>query len=619
MIKNLSIVFRYFIFWLLFFFLERLIFILVFFEKIKGASITEIVKSFLIGPWMDVSMVGYISILPLLGIVIIWFIPVIKIPGNVLRWYTRILIVVFSIICAFNFNIYREWGSKINFKALDIAFTSPNEAIASGASSPVFASLVTLVVLIVLSFWFADKIIKYRSFKNANVLSKIVVSVLLIGVNFLAIRGGWQLSPMNESMAYYSNTPILNHAAVNTEWSLLRDILNNKSTENPYQYFSKDEAAKLANEILVKPSGPPIELLSSTRPNVILIIMESFTADLVESLGGENGITPEMERLASDGVLFDHIYASGDRTDKGIVAVLNAFPSQAIRSIMKLNSKQEKLPSLAQTFAKNAYSTSFFYGGESEFFNMKSYLLSHKYQDVVDKAFFDEKDMNSKWGAFDDLVYSKLLSKSGASRQPFFSTMLTLTNHEPFEVPGKPHFSGEGVEDKFRSTAFYADSCLGAFLNNAKKESWYKNTLFIVVADHGHRLPKNQYEIYYPNRFRIPLLFFGDVIKPEFRGKRISKIGSQTDIASTLFNQLKMPSGEFKWSRDLLNPKTSDFAFFDWDNGFGVVTPEQTISFDNTGKNILFKADTNLKSTDEKLLRYGKAYMQQVFQDYLDY
>ena len=187
------------------------------------------------------------------------------------------------------------------------------------------------------------------------------------------------------------------------------------------------------------------------------------------------------------------------------------------------------------------------------------------------------------------------------------------------ELPGKPRFSGESVENKFRSTAFYTDSCLSAFLNSAKKESWYNNTLFIVVADHGHRLPKNQYEIYHPNRFRIPLLFLGEVIKPEFRGKRISKIGSQTDIASTLFNQLKMPSEQFKWSRDILDSGTPDFAFFDWDNGFSVVTPEQAISFDNTGKNILFKADTSLQSRDENLLRYGKAYMQQVFQDFLDY
>ncbi|MEJ6981069.1 LTA synthase family protein [Pedobacter sp. P351] len=619
MIKNLFTVFRYFAFWLLFFFLERLLFILAFTEKVKGTPITEIGKSFIVGLWMDASMAAYISVIPLLLTLLVWFIPAVKIPSGILRWYTAVLIVVFSIICAFNFNIYREWGSKINYKALDFAFNSPNEAVASSASSPVFASLSTLLLLILLSLWLSKKIIRYQSLQKVNIQLKIIASALLIGFNFLAIRGGWQLSPMNESMAYYSNVPVLNHATVNTEWSLFRDILNNKSTKNPYPYYTKSESAKIVSELLKKPETSGTEVLTSKRPNVVLIILESFTADVVESLGGEKGVSPQMKKLAEEGMLFENIYASGDRTDKGVVAILNAFPSQAIRSVMKLNSKQEKLPSMSQVFIKNGYSTSFFYGGESEFFNMKSYLLSHSYQEIIDKSSFNKKDMNSKWGAFDDLVFSKLLSKARSAKQPFFSTVLTLTNHEPFEVPGTPHFKGEEVENKFRSTAYYTDSCLGALINKAKKEQWYKNTLFIALADHGHRLPKNQSEIYHPNRFRIPLLFFGEVIKPEFRGKRISKIGSQTDLAATLFNQLQMPSGDFKWSRDILNPGTRDFAFFDWDNGFGVATSEQVISFDNTGKNIVYKNIPNNNKKDAALLYYGKAYMQSVFQDYLDY
>ncbi|MBC7912974.1 MAG: LTA synthase family protein [Pyrinomonadaceae bacterium] len=618
MTKNLLIILRYFLFWLLFFFLERLVFILWFSTKLKGIAIVEIAKSFVIGLWMDASMAAYICTVPLLVSIILWFIPRIKVSGKILYWYTAVLIVAFSIICAFNFNIYREWGSKINFKALDFAFNSPNEAIASGASSPVLWSLITLIILLIVSFWLARKIILYQRFTNTNILFKALISILLIGLNFLAIRGGWQLSPINESMAYYSATPLLNHAAINTEWALLRDILNNKSTKNPYQYYSQQEAAGLVDSMFIKSNGDNIEVLTSKRPNVVLIIMESFTADVVESLGGEKGISPQIEHLAKQGVLFDNIYASGDRTDKGVVAVLNAFPSQATKSIMKMNSKQEKLPSLASAFTDKGYQTSFFYGGESEFFNMKSYLLSHKYTSIIDKKSFDEKDMNSKWGAYDDVVYKKLLQNSRTTQFPFFYTILTLTHHEPFEVPGTAHFKGAELENKFRSTAYYADSCLGAFIHEAKKESWYKNTLFVMVADHGHRLPKNQSEIYHPNRFRIPLLFFGEIIKPEFRGKRISKIGGQTDIAATLLNQFDMRTEQFKWSRDLLNTKTKDFAFFNWDDGFGVVSLSQSISFDNTGKSVLY-TKSKPSVDDERLLRSGKACMQQVFQNYLDY
>jgi phosphoglycerol transferase MdoB-like AlkP superfamily enzyme len=285
---------------------------------------------------------------------------------------------------------------------------------------------------------------------------------------------------------------------------------------------------------------------------------------------------------------------------------------------MKVNSKQHKLPSFSDTFKEQGYHTSFFYGGETEFFNMKSYLLSHRYDRIIQKKDFDKKDMNSKWGAYDDLVYQKLISEAPHFREPFFATVLTLTNHEPFEVPGIPRFPGNEVENNFRSTAYFADSCLGSFIKNAKKTPWYKNTLFVVVADHGHRLPRNQSEIFHPNRFRIPLLFLGDVIKPEFRGKRISKIGSQTDIAATVLTQLKISAQHFKWSRDLLNPGTTDFAFYDWDNGFGVVKPGQVISFDNTGSRVIFKKVEDTPE-DEKMLTVGKAYMQHIYQEYLNY
>ncbi len=618
MIKNLTILIRYFLFWILFFFLERVIFLLSFSDKLKAIPLTETGKSFIVGLWMDASMAAYISVLPLLATLLLWFIPALKIPAGIIKWYTGILVVAFSIICIFNFNIYREWGSKINFKALDYGFNSPNEAVASGASSPILASLLTLVALIVISFILAKKIILFKRLERSHLLSKAIVSILVIGLTFLAIRGGWQLSPMNESMAYYSNKPLLNHAAINTEWGLMRDILNNKSNKNPYKYYSRGDATAITSELFELPKTPPTQIIDAVKPNVVVIILESFTADVVESLGGDKGVAPQIEKLASEGILFENIYASGDRTDKGIVAVLNAFPSQAIRSIMKVNSKQDKLPSFSNTFNKQGYQTSFFYGGETEFFNMKSYLLSHRYDRIIQKKDFDKRDMNSKWGAYDDLVYNKLLGEVTQTKQPFFATLLTLTNHEPFEVPGKPRFSGLGIENKFRSTAYFADSCLGSFINDAKKTPWYKNTLFVVVADHGHRLPRNQSEIFHPNRFRIPLLFLGDVIKPEFRGKRISKIGSQTDIAATVFTQLKIPAQEFKWSRDLLNPDTPDFAFFDWDNGFGVVNPRQVISFDNTGKRVIFKK-TEQSLQDENLLRWGKAYMQQVYQEYLDY
>ncbi len=620
MLKNLFILLRYFGFWILFFFLERIVFVSYYAGSIKNTPFTGIVKVFFYGLWMDASMAGYICAIPLLAYVIFWFIPGVSIPSKILKVYTRILVVLFSFLTVVNFNIYREWGTKINYRALEFAFDSPKEAFASSESSPVFLSLLIFVILAAAGLFLTRFIIYDRGKKGGNVIIKLVVSVLLLGFNFLAIRGGWQLSPMNESMAYFSLKPLLNYAAVNTEWSLMHDILNAKyNRSNPLKYFTKDQSKKIVEDLFVKPESNGLEVLNTRTPNIVLIIMESFTGNVVESLDGEKGVDPAMEKLISNGLFFNHIYSAGGRTDKGVVAVLSAFPAQGQRSIMKENSKQARLPALSQSFSSKGYATSFFYGGESRFSNMRSYLLSHNYQRIIDKGDFEQKDMNSKWGAYDGVVYTRMLSELNRERAPFFATMLTLTNHEPFELPVKPHFKGNDTGNKFRSTAYYADSCLGAFIEQAKKQSWYKNTLFVVVADHGHPLPKGTLEIYDPRRYLIPLLFFGDVIKPEYRGTKIEKTGNQTDIAATILGQVSANSNSYPWSKDLLNPSSPSFSFFNWEHGFGFVTPKQVISFDIIANSIIYRKDTADTLNDAGLLKYGKACMQEVYQQYVDY
>ena len=258
-------------------------------------------------------------------------------------------------------------------------------------------------------------------------------------------------------------------------------------------------------------------------------------------------------------------------------------------------------------------------GGESQFANMKSYLLSSGCENLVDKGNFDKKDMNSKWGAYDNVVYKRVLAESATKKTPFFTTVLTLTNHEPFELPAASHFKGDEIENKFRSTSYYADSCLGAFIREARQQPWYQNTLFVVVADHGHHLPKNQSEIFDSHRYRIPLLFFGEAIKPQFRGTKISKVGSQTDITFTLLNQLNLPVKDYHWGKDLLNPEVKGHAFYSWDNGFGFVNDQNAaLSIDRVSKNVIYKTD-GMQNDGKRLEKHAKSYMQSVFQQYLEY
>lgn len=620
MFKSLIFLLRFYIFWLLFFFLDRLMFLLIYHKKLAMVPLSESMATFYHAIALDLSMTAYLALVPLLGY-IYWFLSGRKVVE--LKWlsiYNIVLIVMFSIISVINFNIYREWGSKVNAKAIGFAISTPNEALASSASSPIGLSLALLILLIALSLFMQRWVVSRKiTFGTNPVWLRAIVSLLLITLSFLLIRGGLRGSPITQSMAYFSKEQLLNQAAVNTEWNLMRSALSERmSSTNPYVYFEPKKAEQLIKELYVTEKDSTIQILKTNKPNVVLVIIESFTADLTKTLGNETGITPHFDSLMNKGVLFDRIYASGNRTDKGIIASLAGFPTLASGSIVKWPEKLEKLPAISSSLFKKGYNTSFYYGGESEFDNYKAFILSHNYQKLIDRNNFKGSELQSTWGKYDEVVFDRQRKDLNSEKQPFFSTLLTLSNHEPYTLPGKGKFGNGDNVAKFKSTAYYTDSCINAYLNNAKKENWYKNTLFIFVADHGHPLPKQDHEIYSPQRYHIPLLFYGEVIKEEFIGKKFSNVGSQIDIAATLLAQLQIPSTEFVWSKNLLNPYTKPFAYFSWDNGMGFMDNTQYVTFDNVGKMTLENSNPKDKAKTDQELDHAKSYLQKVYQQFIE-
>ncbi|MES2829296.1 MAG: LTA synthase family protein [Bacteroidota bacterium] len=620
MIKGILFFTRFFIFWLVFFFIDRAFFLLIQVKEVSKFPLTETLATFYHALLLDASMASYIIALPAISY-ICWFFSGRKTVE--LKWlstYVKVLIIFFSIISVANFNIYREWGSKINSKALEVAFTTPNEALASSASSPIALTLTLLALLITLGFVLQRYIIIRKvAFGSVSIAIKLLIAVTILGLNFLVVRGGFSGSPINQSMAYFSKEQVLNIAAVNTEWNLLSSLISAKKTQNnPYVYLNNSDAKNLVDNLYHISKDTSQLILTSKRPNIVLFILESFTADLISSLGGIKGVSPGFDSLINEGYLFSKIYSTGNRTDKGFIATLSGFPTLAAVNIVKWPEKTEKLPALSRTLHQYGYTNSFYYGGESEFDNYKAFLLSHDIGQLVDKNDFTGGDLTS-WGQYDGAVFDRQLSEIGKAKPPFFSTILTLTNHEPFTVPGRARFGNADNLAKFKSTAYYTDSCIQAYLSSAKKQAWYSNTLFIFIADHGHVYPLNRTDVFVPQRYHIPFLLYGDVIKKQYRGKRFEQVGSQADVAGTLLPQLGIGAGDFKWSKNLLNPYVSSFAFFSWDNGMGFIDNKQCVTFDNVGKMILY----NDKRTDvmqtELTLKNAKAYLQTVYQQFLKF
>ncbi len=620
MLKSLLFFVRFYLFWLIFFFTDRAIFLILYYQKLVDIPISTTLATFYNALPIDLSMVGYLSVAPLLAYVF-WFFSKREIVSvKWLRFYNTFFIVTFSVISAINFNIYREWGTKLNAKALGFAFTSPAESLASSASSPILPTVFIISFLIITSLLLQRLLLpKQFTYSPFPILGKLILAVLLLGINFLFIRGGLGVSTMNQSAAYFSDELILNHAAVNTEWNLFESAASSgKANKNKYLFYSQEEAAAVVSEMHLGTKDTTERILTTNRPNVVLFIMESFTADLTKNLGNMDGVTPAFDSLSKNGFLFSKIYSTGNRTDKGLIGTLAGFPSLAAGNLVKFTNKMQQIPAISGEFLQNGYQTSFFYGGQSEFDNYKAFILMHGFEKLIDKSSFKEKDMNSKWGAYDGVVLKRQLEELNKGKQPFFSATLTLTNHEPFEVPGKPKFGSLTNSDSFKSTAFYTDSVLNDFLQRAKKEPWYKNTLFIFIADHGHILPNMTNEVYMPQRYHVPMLFYGDVIKPAYRGKTHDKIGSQIDLAATLLTQLNMDAKQFTWSKNLLNPYTKSFAFFSWDNGLGFITETQAVAFENTGRRILYQTDPSSTKATEETLRQGKSYLQKVYQEFIE-
>ena len=620
MFKSLLFFVRFFAFWILFFFLDRLTFLIINYKKIAVIPLKEIMATFFHAIPLDISMIGYLMVIPLFGYIFYLFSGKQEVNIKWLFWYNSVLTSLFCVISVINFNIYREWGSKINARAVGFAIYTPNEALASGASSPVFLTLFVLAILIAGGLLLQHHIIPRKlNFSASLVWQKGLLALLLFGLSFVMIRGGVGGSPINQSMAYFSKNQLLNNASVNTEWNLMRSVISSRMTKaNPYLYIGKDEANEYVSKLFQVEKDTTISILKAPRPNVVLVIIESFTADLTMTLGGTPDITPNFDSLINKGVLFSNVYATGNRTDKGLIGTLAGFPTLAAGSIVKWPEKMQKIPAISQSFFNNGYQTSFYYGGESEFDNYKAFILSHNYQRLVDRNSFEE-DKGTSWGQYDEATFTRQIADLNKETQPFFSTLLTLTNHEPYGLPGKYKFGKTDNIAKFKSTAYYTDSCINAYINNAKKTDWYKNTLFVFIADHGHLLPKNSHDIFEPERYHIPLLLYGEVIKDEYKGAKMRQTGSQNDVVATVLAQLNISSKEFAWSKNLLNPYTKPFAFFSWDNGMGFIHNKQCVTFDNVGKTVLYNSNIKDTAQTDEILINAKSYLQNVYQQFIEF
>jgi phosphoglycerol transferase MdoB-like AlkP superfamily enzyme len=530
--------------------------------------------------------------------------------------YTAILCFAYSLAAAGEIGIYSEWKTKLTYKV--VKYLSHPTEIYNSSESRIFILLVFLFFFMFLAGFFAY--IKFFAVdiirEKRNFLFSLVLLLFTPPLMFIGMRGGIQQIPINQSESYYSKHNILNIASVNDFFNLYISIFENlpNFNLNPYVFMDSKKAALIIKEIYHTRKDTTISVLKNPHPNIVLLILESWSADLIEDLGGEPGITPEFKKLEKNGILFDHIYAPGSRSEQGMASIFGGFPAHPISSITVQPDKFVKLPSLPQVLEKEGYSTSFYFGGQLIYGNIKSYIIFNNFDKIMEGADFPANLPRGKLGIHDEYTLDYQLHDLINQKQPFFSALFTVSTHSPWDQPYKRPLNWGANENNYINAAYYTDHCLGEYFAKVAKQPWYNNTLFIIVADHSH----NSYRNWDPQSkeyHKIPLLFYGNVIKDEFRGKRWHKLGNQQDIAATLLAQLGIDHKQFHWSKNLFNPYTPEFAYFSTEDGDGWIRPDSYFSFDaSTNYYHFLEIRPEIK---DSILTEGKAFLQGVFGEYM--
>lgn len=578
---------------------------------------------------LDLSMAGYLSVIPgFLSIAVVWL------KRDLVKPIMNIYFIIASlfITCSFllNASLYPYWKYPLDSTPLFYFFTSPADAIASVSIWQVILSIVILIVLTV-GVWFtlrmrgekrqqysrysygyggfgSGKRNRFDDFDRHRGRTSIIL-LLLTGLLFLPIRGGITVSTMNTGQAYYSQNAYLNHSAVNPLFSLLESITHQEDFASQYRFMKDKEADKIFATMTSTSDENTYPLLNEATfkkgtPDILIVIMESFASDIMPSMGSYKDVAVCLDSIAQQSILFTRFYANSFRTDRGMVSILSGYPAQPTTSIMRYPRKTSQLPSIARNLAKyKNYKTTYYYGGDADFCNMRSYLVSQGYQHIISDANFPIEDKLSKWGVPDHILAAKMMEDIKAQqneKRPMLRILQTSSSHEPFEVPY------HRLKDKRLNAFAYTDSVMGAIVREYRKLPRWKNTLIVFVPDHvgGYKENLNDHD---RSRYQIPLILAGGAIS---RPMKVGIIGSQHDIAATLLGQLGVEHREFTFSKNMMSDATPKFAFFAVNDAFGVVSEENSLIYDNRAKRIVY--DKGEKGFN---LKRGQAYLQKLYDD----
>ncbi|MDE6371153.1 MAG: sulfatase-like hydrolase/transferase [Duncaniella sp.] len=549
----------------------------------------------------DVISVSYLTALPLILFTVatftggVWLRPV-------LTAYNVIAGIVLGVTTVVDCGLYPYWKFKLDASVLPYirAFKS---AVSSVSTGFVILAFVALAVVISLCFLWLQAVTGMAlggvPFKAAGVGQHVGVSMafLIEAACLFAMIRGLGRRPNNPSVSFFSHVPFFNHVALNPLYSFIYSLSVNDKIDGAFHKFDDDDCSREFNELYPAYVAPKDRLIKTTRPNVLFIIWESLSSRFVESLGGQPGVTPNIDRLAREGVMFTHLDCNSFRTDRGLVALLSGYLAQPTTSVIRMSKKLPHLPALPRRFKELGYETTAVHGGDLTIFHKAEYYLTVGHDRLMSQDDLPKELPTGKWGVHDHAVmewlFDDIMDKTRRGVQ-WFTTLQTLSSHEPWMVP-----YGRLASDPVANTFAYVDDALGKLVDRLRETEAWDNLLIVVTGDHGcntgQYLPPQEYA-------RVPLLLTGGAVAGP---RRIDTIMSQTDIAATLLGQMGLNHDEFIFSRDVMAESyTYPFSFHTFVNGFMFRDETGYTVVDNVSDKAVIEPDETREHRGRVILQY---------------
>lgn len=611
---------------LFFFFIFRLVLFCSidyqFAEDVKGNIALQAV-AFLRGLWFDNVIACYFL---LLSLVVLWIAALCNYAGNWLfRTITIYFVLFYSIafiIAAANIPYFEYFFKTINSSIYNwFGYGGTTAGMVVGESSyyfPILLGILSIGLFAWISFNLSSYF--YRQVKNTvpriSLVSRgviLVIGAVCIGLCLFGIRGRMGYNPIKVSQAYYCDDPFLNQLGVNPVFNLLTSTLDDSRKENKTQHLMPDqEALKFVQTYLqrtgvadVSPIAQKVERTDApSRKNIVLVFMESMSASLMGSFGSEKHLTPYLDSLYQQSLSFNHFYSAGIHTNHGIYSTLYSFPAIMKRNAMK-GSVIPVYSGLPTVLKDNGYNNLFFMTHESQYDNMNAFLRTNGFDEIYAQENYPSEKVVNSFGVQDDFMYQyalPILNEKAKTGNPFFSVLLSISNHPPYVIPPYFHPHSEKPEDQIVE---YADWSIKQFMQAAEKQPWFDNTIFVFLGDHGKMVGTPECEM--PQSYNhIPLMVYGKDIQPTV----YDRFGGQVDVAPTLLGLLNVSYMQNNFGVDLLKVERP-CMFFTADNMIGARDADRLYIYSpDSEQEFTYKVEGDkLRSvTDEKEFRHLKEY-----------